>query len=525
MLSSERRLRGVLGIFMILALWEILASTLPNARLVLPSPVNVAEQMWRDKTLYAQNVPTTLEEAGFGWLWGNLAAIVVAATSMLVPLLERPLVKLAIVSYCMPIIAIGPILMIILSGRSPEIAMAAISVFFTTLVGCMAGLRSVDRTSLDVVHACGGGSWKKFMKVRVRSALPNAFAGLQIAGPAALLGAMIGEYLGAEQGVGVAMVNSQVAMEVATTWGLALVAAAIAGAAYAITALIGNLLTPWRPPAVYSRGDVVRQRPASSASFQVLRRVLRMLAYLCTSIGVVVGLWYGLFAVFKLSPYFAKTPLDVIRYLFVGPSARSNLFQLLSALATTLRDAGIGYVCGTLAAIVASVAVVLSAGIERTVMPVAIALRAIPIIAMTPLIGLEFGRGLVSVTMVAGMITFFPSLVNFVQGLRSTPQLWFDLINSYGAKPRTVVWKVRVPHALPSFFAAAKIAAPGAVLGAVLAEWLISGNGLGYMILISSQTSDYNQLWSGVVLTTAVSVLIYNLVSSIEATLARRYSL
>jgi ABC-type nitrate/sulfonate/bicarbonate transport system permease component len=247
--------------------------------------------------------------------------------------------------------------------------------------------------------------------------------------------------------------------------------------------------------------------------------------YLCTSLGVVVGLWYGVIGALHLNPYFAKTPTDVVSYLFVGPSAGSNRSQLLDGLGTTLRDAGLGYACGTLVAIGAAVAVVLSRGIERAIMPVAIVLRAVPLIAMTPLIGLEFGRGLVSVAIVAGLVTFFPSLVNFVQGLRSTPQLWFDLLDAYGADQAALLWKVRLPNALPSFFAAARIAAPGAVLGAVLAEWLVSGNGLGYMILLSSQNSDYDLLWAGVAVITAVSILIYNLVSSIEATLATRYSM
>ncbi|HTX01102.1 MAG TPA: ABC transporter permease subunit, partial [Acidimicrobiales bacterium] len=382
------------GIAGILAVWEVLAAVLPDARFVLPSPVGVAEQMWRDRQLYGENIPVTLAEAGLGWLWGNLAAIGVAAVATLVPLLERPLLKLAIVTYCMPIIAVGPLLEIILSGRSPEISLAAISVFFTTLVGCMAGLRSVDRTSLDLVQAYGGGAWAKFAKVRVRSALPSAFAGLRIAGPAAVLGAIIGEYLGAEQGLGVAMVNSQQSLEVSTTWGLALVAAAIAGAAYALTAVVGNLLSPWRPAASYARGDGERgpARRAAPGGHALWRRGALALAYLVTTVGAVVGLWYGAIAAFDLNPYFAKTPADVVSYLVSGPSAASNRSQLLLGLATTLRDAGLGYLCGTVVAVLASIGVVLSRGVERAVMPVAIVLRAVPLIAMTPLIGLELGR-------------------------------------------------------------------------------------------------------------------------------------
>jgi ABC-type nitrate/sulfonate/bicarbonate transport system permease component len=120
-------------------------------------------------------------------------------------------------------------------------------VFFTTLIGAMVGLRSADAASLDLIHAFGGNSLKKLTKVRLRASLPSLFAALRIAAPAAVLGSIIGEYLGADRGLGVAMINSQQAFDVPRTWGIALVAAAAAGTGYAVTALVGRLLTPWAP--------------------------------------------------------------------------------------------------------------------------------------------------------------------------------------------------------------------------------------------------------------------------------------
>jgi ABC-type nitrate/sulfonate/bicarbonate transport system permease component len=73
------------------------------------------------------------------------------------------------------------------------------------------------------------------------------FAGLRIAAPAAMLGAIIGEYLGAESGLGVAMINSQQSLAVERTWGIALVATALSGAAYGLIAAASRLLTPWAP--------------------------------------------------------------------------------------------------------------------------------------------------------------------------------------------------------------------------------------------------------------------------------------
>ena len=111
----------------------------------------------------------------------------------------------------------------------------------------LVGLRSADRTTLDLIHAYGGNALKKLTKVRIRAALPSLFAALRIAAPAAILGAIIGEYLGADSGLGVAMINSEQALQIERTWAIALVATLLAGVAYGLTALVGRLLTPWAP--------------------------------------------------------------------------------------------------------------------------------------------------------------------------------------------------------------------------------------------------------------------------------------
>jgi ABC-type nitrate/sulfonate/bicarbonate transport system permease component len=87
----------------------------------------------------------------------------------------------------------------------------------------------------------------------------------------------------------------------------------------------------------------------------------------------------------------------------------------------------------------------------------------------------------------------------------------------------TTLFKVQLPSALPSLFASAKIAAPGAMLGAVLAEWLSTGQGLGYLMLTASTSSEFALLWSGVVLITVASVVIYAIVGIIETPVLDRF--
>lgn len=269
-----------------------------------------------------------------------------------------------------------------------------------------------------------------------------------------------------------------------------------------------------------TNADLKRRAPrlhrAAGLGTRIVMRYGRSCGTAVITIAVIVALWQSALTILHLNPYFAKTPRDVYDYLFVGPMATANRDIILSKLGITLRDAALGYLAGTIAALVAAVSVVMRSAVEQTVMPVAIALRAVPLVAMTPLLVLIFGRGLLAVTVIAGVVTFFPSLVNLIYGLRSAPVSAFDLMRAHGASELAVLRMVQFPYALPALFASAKIAAPGAIVGATLAEWLATGKGLGDLMLVSSSDSQWATLWSCVVVITVASVLIYNLVSMVE---------
>lgn len=239
---------SALGIVALVLLWQVLGATVFEKSRSVPTPTQIIDQMRQDGFgFYWRNARATIGAASKGWMWGNAVAIGLALLVLVIPPIEKPLLQLGITSYCMPVVAIGPIFAIVFNGETPKVVLAAMSVFFTTLIGALIGLRSADPASLDVIHAYGGGAVKKLTKVRLRASLPSLFAGLRIAAPAAILGAIIGEYLGAERGLGVSMINSQQALQVDRTWAIALVATAAAGLAYAATALVGRLLTPWAP--------------------------------------------------------------------------------------------------------------------------------------------------------------------------------------------------------------------------------------------------------------------------------------
>ncbi len=240
---------GTLGVIAIVVLWQVLALTVFRGGQAVPTPTGVVAQWSRDGWgPYWANITTTVREATKGWLWGNAIAVVLAIAFVQVPFLERNLMKLAVAAYCLPVVAIGPILAILFSGDAPKFILAALSVFFATLISMLVGLKSPDRTSLDLIRAYGGGSATQLRKVRLSASLPSLFSGLRVAAPAAVLGAVIGEYIGGENGLGIYMINSEQALQVERTWGIAITIAALAGIGYALTALAERILVPWARP-------------------------------------------------------------------------------------------------------------------------------------------------------------------------------------------------------------------------------------------------------------------------------------
>ncbi|HVC24800.1 MAG TPA: ABC transporter permease subunit [Acidimicrobiales bacterium] len=246
--SRPRWVGGLAGFTSLVALWYLLAITVLAHKHVLPTPSAVIAMIFHDPT-YAlwPALGTTVEEAALGFLWGNALALALALAFVAVPLLERVLLRVVLATYCMPLIAIGPILQIVLNGTAPKIALAAMSVLFTTLIGALTGLRAADPAALELVRAYGGGRFVELGKVRLRAALPATFAGLAISGPAALLGAIIGEYLGAQAGVGLGIINAEQALNDTRVWAIAVVVTAVAGSAYLVVSVAGRLLTPWAP--------------------------------------------------------------------------------------------------------------------------------------------------------------------------------------------------------------------------------------------------------------------------------------
>lgn len=259
----------------------------------------------------------------------------------------------------------------------------------------------------------------------------------------------------------------------------------------------------------------------------VLRRLGASLLVVVVALVVLAVAWVALLRLFDVSSFVGKTPLDVFGYLFseappravrassiTAEAARSQLFD---AWLVTLGDAAIGFVTGLVVASVIAALFVIVKPFEFAFMPIAMLLRSVPLVAMAPVLLLIFGQGKLGIATIGAIVVLFPALVNIVLGLRSASPLALDLIKVNGGSPLKTLLLVQVPSALPALFASVRISVPGAIVGAMLAEWLSGFTGLGGILNAYKGRGNFSGVWAIVVVSVVTSILGYAVAAVVEA--------
>lgn len=510
---------AVLATLSVIAIW-LLAATLLRGAGLIPYPWELAAQLFADGPLLLNHAGPTLTTAFYGLLVGVGVVIPLAALGLLVRPAEPVVLRIGVIINVIPTVAIAPILVVALSNEVGRVVITALQVYFPALIGILFGLRQADQSALDLVKATGGGNWKALRHVRFAAAVPSFVSALQIAVPAAILGALISEFFGAHRGLGTLLVNAQQGLLIDRTWAIAVLVGLVAAAGYGLVTLVAKIFVPW------AANEAAVGLSVAGADAKKSGVIPSTIASVVT-IALLLGGWQSLRTVFGFDSFFTKGPWDVFTYMtsghpIFGTSPAVFWSQFSEALGQTAIDAGVGFAVGSLVAVVAAVTMDAFPVLARTFMPMAVVLRSVPLAALTPLIVLLFGRGILGVTVVVTLVTFFPTLVTVMQGLRSTPTGATNLVRASGGSTRQTVRYVRLMYAIPSMLAAARVAIPGAIAGATLAEWLATGQGLGHMLTLASTQADYYLLWTGGILLAVFALVLHGLLTITDRYITRR---
>jgi NitT/TauT family transport system permease protein len=243
---------ALLGLTIMLVLWQFITWLFSIPVYLVPSPIAVGGAVREDYALLLANSVPTITEALLGFLLGNTIAILVAISFVYNKAIEEMFYPVAILIKTIPIVAIAPVLKIMLgNGIEPKIVVAALICFFPTLVNAVRGFRAMNPQLLELMHVLSATRTETFRRVRIYSALPYVFSALKISVTMCVLGAIVGEWIGANQGIGYLLLQSMFDFNTPRLFATILTASVIAITGFGIVSWIETRVIRWDPGESY----------------------------------------------------------------------------------------------------------------------------------------------------------------------------------------------------------------------------------------------------------------------------------
>jgi len=220
--------------------------------------------------------------------------------------------------------------------------------------------------------------------------------------------------------------------------------------------------------------------------------------------------WESGVRLMKIPLYLLPSPSHVLETLV------KNAGMYVDAALLTLGEALVGLLLGLFAGAAVAVLLTLLPGIEDGVMTLAILIKSTPLVAIAPLLTLWLGFGVLPKIIITALMSFFPVLVNALSGLQRVDQPLLDLFHSWHASRWEVFRFLRLPGSLPYLFAALKISAPLALIGAVVAEWTGASGGLGRTMWLAYTNLNLPFMFAAIFILAASGMILYRLLAWAE---------
>ncbi len=237
----------VLGLALLVGVWQATVTFFSIPAWKLPAPSAIVNELMVSRALFFKHTWVTLSEALYGLALAFLFSVVVAAAMAFSRTFQRTVYPLLIASQTIPIIVVAPLLLIWVGyGLAPKIIVVVLVTFFPLVVNTMDGLRSVEPDMMNMMRTLGARRWQIFTKVQAPTALPYLFSGAKIAATFSIIGAIIGEWVGASAGLGYLTRSSVPLFLTARSFGAVVILALLGIGLFLIVALVERLALPWQ---------------------------------------------------------------------------------------------------------------------------------------------------------------------------------------------------------------------------------------------------------------------------------------
>ncbi len=247
----KKHLPAITTVFGLLVMWQLIVSVFNIPTYIAPSPVQVAMVFVEKGDILWINFLPTFFEALSGFILGNSVAVFPAICFVHNRLAERAFYPIAVFINTIPIIAIAPILVLILgNGYAPKIVIAALICFFPTLVNMVRGLNAVSPQMLDLMHVLSATKPEILLKIRIQSSLPFLFAALKIASTTSVIGAIVGEWIGSNYGLGALIIEATYNFRSPMLYATVITGASLAVIGFTLTSIAEHHFIKWKSGSV-----------------------------------------------------------------------------------------------------------------------------------------------------------------------------------------------------------------------------------------------------------------------------------
>ncbi len=226
---------------------------------------------------------------------------------------------------------------------------------------------------------------------------------------------------------------------------------------------------------------------------------------------MIVILWEYLVSLLSIPIYLLPPPSGILAVMI------ENYRYLLQDFIITMFESVVGFILAIIMSILFVMLISNSRTMSVTIMPFLIGLKAIPIIAIAPLLVIWFGNGVVGKAIMSAIISFFPIVVNLIRGLNSSPIEQIELLKSLGANKYKILLIARIPNALPYFISGLKISSTLSVVGAIVGETVGANKGLGHLLIVATMRVNTEMIFAGIILASVLGIVFYYSIEIIES--------
>jgi NitT/TauT family transport system permease protein len=241
-----RVLKVGLTLLVLVVLWEVACRTFQVPSFLVPAPSAIGAKLYEKRNLYFGHTWITLYETVAGFALAVATGVIAAALIVVVPPVRDVIMPLLLIAQLVPKVAIAPILLIWFGyGLLPKVLIAFLVAFFPIVVNVASGLAAVERELLDLGRSLEATRWQIFWKFRMPTALPELFSGMKIAITLAVIGAVIGEFVGGNRGLGYLILVANQDLDTPLAFAALLILSIVGIVLYALIELAERLLIPW----------------------------------------------------------------------------------------------------------------------------------------------------------------------------------------------------------------------------------------------------------------------------------------